>query len=245
MAGTTHSVCESTSESHLRIRSPKIQHFRAPNGVNVMPLTPLRRLLSQPMSPMGNSFVPTISGSWQQNSQDNSAWLFDRNSLRSHFLSRHGCQEQPRPGEKTHDNRTSLLAALTGIRHTIHSSHLPTRCNELGPGRHDVFSGPHPDGKPCRSARRKRAKPWNRSSIQQGGPGSAGYDSRRHGSQRRELGCNVIAPVIAVACLGVAGWHFKSGRGYMGWGVSGVALMVISGLGRMAEGFITQAQGIN
>jgi len=57
-------------------------------------------------------------------------------------------------------------------------------------------------------------------------------------------GCNVIAPVIAVACLGVAGWHFKSGRGYMGWGVSGVALMVISGLGRMAEGFITQSQGI-
>jgi hypothetical protein len=57
-------------------------------------------------------------------------------------------------------------------------------------------------------------------------------------------GCNVIAPVIAVACLGVAGWHFKSGRGYLGWGVSGVALMVISGLGRMAEGFITQAQGI-
>jgi hypothetical protein len=57
-------------------------------------------------------------------------------------------------------------------------------------------------------------------------------------------GCNVIAPVIAVACLGVAGWHFKSGRGYMGWGVTSVALMVISGLGRMAEGFITQAQGI-
>jgi hypothetical protein len=58
-------------------------------------------------------------------------------------------------------------------------------------------------------------------------------------------GCNVIAPVIAVACLGIAGWHFKSGRGYMGWGVTGIALMVISGLGRMAEGFITQAQGIN
>ena len=57
-------------------------------------------------------------------------------------------------------------------------------------------------------------------------------------------GCNVIAPVIAIGCLGIAGWHFKSGRGYMGWGVSGVALMVISGLGRMAEGFITQAQGI-
>jgi len=56
--------------------------------------------------------------------------------------------------------------------------------------------------------------------------------------------CNVIAPVIAVACLGVAGWHFKSGRGYLGWGVTGVSLMVISGLGRMAEGFITQAQGI-
>jgi hypothetical protein len=56
--------------------------------------------------------------------------------------------------------------------------------------------------------------------------------------------CNVIAPVIAIACLGIAGWHFKSGRGYFGWGVTGVALMVISGLGRMAEGFITQAQGI-
>ena len=36
----------------------------------------------------------------------------------------------------------------------------------------------------------------------------------------------------------------RSGRGYLGWGVTGVALMVISGLGRMAEGFITQAQGI-
>ena len=57
-------------------------------------------------------------------------------------------------------------------------------------------------------------------------------------------GCNVIAPVIAIACLGVAGWHFKSGRGYLGWGVTGVSLLVISGLGRMAEGFITQAQGI-
>ncbi|GGG87257.1 hypothetical protein [Edaphobacter dinghuensis] len=57
-------------------------------------------------------------------------------------------------------------------------------------------------------------------------------------------GCNVIAPVIAVACLGVAAWHFRSGRGYLGWGVTGVGLMVISGLGRMAEGFITQAQGI-
>ena len=56
--------------------------------------------------------------------------------------------------------------------------------------------------------------------------------------------CNVIAPVIAIACLGIAGWHFKNGRGYMGWGVTGVALMVISGLGRMAESFITQAQGI-
>ena len=50
--------------------------------------------------------------------------------------------------------------------------------------------------------------------------------------------CNVIAPVIAVACLGIAGWHFKSGRGYMGWGVTGVSLMVISGLGRMAEGYL-------
>ncbi len=56
--------------------------------------------------------------------------------------------------------------------------------------------------------------------------------------------CNVIAPVVAVACLGIAGWHFKSVRGYMGGGGTGVALMGISGLGRMAEGFITQAQGI-
>jgi hypothetical protein len=56
--------------------------------------------------------------------------------------------------------------------------------------------------------------------------------------------CNVIAPVIGVACLGVAAWHYKSGRGFGGWLASGVGLMVISGLGRMAEGFITQAQGI-
>jgi len=56
--------------------------------------------------------------------------------------------------------------------------------------------------------------------------------------------CNVIAPVIGVACLGVAMWHYKSGRGFAGWLVTGVGLMVISGLGRMAEGFITQAQGI-
>ena len=56
--------------------------------------------------------------------------------------------------------------------------------------------------------------------------------------------CNVIAPVIGIACLGVAAWHYKSGRGFGGWLASGVGLMVISGLGRMAEGFITQAQGI-
>src|SRR6266700_4059798 len=65
-----------------------------------------------------------------------------------------------------------------------------------------------------------------------------------HRPDQINWGCNVIAPVIAVACLGIAGWHFKSGRGYMGWGVTGVSLMVISGLGRMAEGFITQAQAI-
>jgi hypothetical protein len=56
--------------------------------------------------------------------------------------------------------------------------------------------------------------------------------------------CNVIAPVIGVACLGVAAWHYKGGRGFGGWLASGIGLMVISGLGRMAEGFITQAQGI-
>ncbi len=57
--------------------------------------------------------------------------------------------------------------------------------------------------------------------------------------------CNVIAPVDRGRLpWRIAGWHFKSGRGYLGWGVTGVALMVISGLGRMAEGFITQAQGI-
>jgi hypothetical protein len=56
--------------------------------------------------------------------------------------------------------------------------------------------------------------------------------------------CNVIAPVIGAACLGVAAWHYKSGRGFGGWFASGIGLIVISGLGRMAEGFITQAQGI-
>jgi hypothetical protein len=57
--------------------------------------------------------------------------------------------------------------------------------------------------------------------------------------------CNVIAPVVGIACLGVGAWHYKSGRGFGGWLATGVGLMVISGLGRMAEGFITQAQGIN
>jgi len=33
-------------------------------------------------------------------------------------------------------------------------------------------------------------------------------------------GCNVIAPVIAIACLGIAGWHFKSGPRLHGMGVT-------------------------
>lgn len=57
-------------------------------------------------------------------------------------------------------------------------------------------------------------------------------------------GCNVVAPVVGIACLGIAAWHYKNGRGFMGWGGTGVGLMVISGLGRLAEGLITQAQGI-
>jgi hypothetical protein len=56
--------------------------------------------------------------------------------------------------------------------------------------------------------------------------------------------CNVIASVIDVACLDVAAWHYKGSRGFGGWLARGIDLMVISGLGRMAEGFITQAQGI-
>jgi hypothetical protein len=28
--------------------------------------------------------------------------------------------------------------------------------------------------------------------------------------------CNVIAPVIGVACFAVAAWHYKSGRGFGG-----------------------------
>ncbi len=56
--------------------------------------------------------------------------------------------------------------------------------------------------------------------------------------------CNVIAPVVGVACLGMAFWHFKSGRGHGAWTASGVGLMLISGLGRMVEGFITQAGAI-
>ncbi len=55
----------------------------------------------------------------------------------------------------------------------------------------------------------------------------------------------MIAPVFGIACPGIAGWHFKNGRGYIGWGGTGVALILISCLGRMAEGFITQAEGIN
>ena len=39
--------------------------------------------------------------------------------------------------------------------------------------------------------------------------------------------------------------HFKSGRGYLGWGVTGVSLMVISGLGRMAEGSSRKRKAFN
>ena len=49
----------------------------------------------------------------------------------------------------------------------------------------------------------------------------------------------------AVSFLVLRGVELAFVHRALGWGVSGVALMVISGLGRMAEGFITQAQGIN
>ena len=57
-------------------------------------------------------------------------------------------------------------------------------------------------------------------------------------------GCNVIGPISGIACLGMAAWHYKSGRGYGGWLGSGVGLMAISGIGRMVEGFITQAGAV-
>ena len=56
--------------------------------------------------------------------------------------------------------------------------------------------------------------------------------------------CNVIAPLIGVGCLGMAAWHYKSGRGYGGWIASGVGLFVISGAARLAEGLITQAGAV-
>src|SRR5258707_4221178 len=166
MAGTTHSVCESTSESHLCIRSPKIQHFSAPNGVSVMPLTPLRRLLSQPMSLWGTRLCRLSLVLGSRTAKITQLGCLTEIHFGRTFSHDTDATEQPRPGEKTYENRTSLLAALAGVRHAIHSRCLPIRCNALGPCRPDVCFGPHPLGKPCLSSRSRRAKPRNRSSIQ-------------------------------------------------------------------------------
>jgi hypothetical protein len=143
-----------------------------------------------------------------------------------------------------YENRTSLLAALAGVRHTINSNRPPARYNWVRAALMFAWS---------LIVLGNLAAPLAASAQNLGT--TPAFNKAVQGQQATTVegtvlnivnwGCNVIAPVIAIACLGVAGWHFKSGRGYMGWGVSGVALMVISGLGRMAEGFITQAQGIN
>ncbi len=56
--------------------------------------------------------------------------------------------------------------------------------------------------------------------------------------------CNVIAPIVGVGFLGTAAYHFKAGRGYGGWLASGIGMMMVSGFGRIAEGFITQAGAV-
>ena len=57
-------------------------------------------------------------------------------------------------------------------------------------------------------------------------------------------GCNICAILIAPALIGIGIWHAKNGRGSLGWIVSGVGLMMLSGMARMAEGFITQAGAV-
>src|SRR5579885_2562685 len=51
--------------------------------------------------------------------------LFDRVSVPTDSLARHGCLEQPGPGEKTYENRTGLLAALPSVRSNLHDRCLP------------------------------------------------------------------------------------------------------------------------
>ena len=169
---------------------------------------------------------------------------FDRISVPTHSLPRHGCPEQPGPGEKTYENRIGLLAALPSVRCDLHTRFSPPRQINWFAVAIKFALGLILVGNLLAPFAARAQNLGTAPAFGQAVQGQQATTVEGTVLNIVNWGCNVIAPVIAVACLGVAGWHFKSGRGYLGWGVSGVALMVISGLGRMAEGFITQAQGI-
>ena len=153
--------------------------------------------------------------------------------------------EQPGPGEKTYENRTELSGGTPEcpLQPQLSCFNVPTKSTGLAYSLQFALGLILMGNLLAPFA----ARAQNLGTSPQFGQAVQGQQATTVEGTVLNIvnwSCNVIAPVIAVACLGIAGWHFKSGRGYMGWGVTGVSLMVISGLGRMAEGFITQAQGI-
>jgi hypothetical protein len=54
---------------------------------------------------------------------------------------------------------------------------------------------------------------------------------------------NVIAPVGAALCVVMAVVNYTHGRGVARWAIAAVGLLMISGLTRLIESWITQGQG--
>jgi hypothetical protein len=54
---------------------------------------------------------------------------------------------------------------------------------------------------------------------------------------------NVIAPVGAALCVVMAVVNYTHGRGVARWAIAAVGLLMVSGLTRLLESWITQGQG--
>jgi len=54
---------------------------------------------------------------------------------------------------------------------------------------------------------------------------------------------NVIAPVGAALCVVMAVVNYTHGRGVARWAIAAVGLLMVSGLTRLIESWITQGQG--
>ena len=54
---------------------------------------------------------------------------------------------------------------------------------------------------------------------------------------------NVIAPVGAALCVVMAVVNYTHGRGVARWAIAAVGLLMVSGLTRLVESWITQGQG--